>query len=72
MLHCKGADINANAIKGAVTGDAAFHGAHFTRIEGLHTIALHKIFRNDQIFSGAHIRFCPRPVCPQPSIGVPP
>ena len=71
MLHCKGADINANAIKGAVTGDAAFHGAHFTRIEGLHTIALHKISRDNQIFSGDQISCCPRPKYPQSSIGVP-
>ena len=72
MLHCKGADINANAIKGAVVSYAALHGANFTRIEGLHTIALHKISRDDQIFTGAHTSFCPRPGCPPPSIGVPP
>ena len=63
MLHCKGADINANAIKGAVVSYAVLHGANFTRIEGFRTIALHKIFRDDQIFSGDHIRFCPRPGC---------
>ena len=54
MLHRKGADIHANAIKGTVVSDAAFHGAHFTRIEASRTIALHKIFRDGYLFSGDH------------------
>ena len=71
MLHCKSADIHANAIKSAVVSDAAIHGAHFTRIEGLRTIALHKLFRDVRIFRDDYIIFCPRLSCLRASICVP-
>ena len=66
MLHRKSADINANAIKGAVVNDAAFHGAHFTRIEASRTIALHKIFRDGCLFSGDHFNNAVTSILPAP------